>query len=182
MEFKPVPLKVVNKGDGVIEITLRVENGSLHGKMDDLGELIKRPCIVEINANTRCFVTKTNRETNQPLTRYEVDDRGVVKELKAEQAQLELEGLEQLQLKEEHHEIDVDIIDEYIISSPECPEYNDITVDIEQIVLLQKSGKNDVEIALDLDLKLEEMRMQLDDYRNRVAPHAHAWWNWKLDK
>ncbi|MBC2077654.1 hypothetical protein HCA99_00335 [Listeria booriae] len=181
MEFKPVPQKITAKGDGVIEIVLKIENGSLYGKMDQIQELIKRPCVVSIRPNTAEFVTERDKNTKQPLVRYQVDDTGIVEAVHIEQEQLELEGIEKLEVEKETQEIDIDIIDQFILEAGQ-PEFDGIDIDPQRVIMLQKAGKSDREIASDLEIETEALITQMDEYKRLVAPYAFAWWSWKTGK
>ncbi|MBA3926568.1 hypothetical protein [Listeria rustica] len=182
MEFKPVPQKITAKGDGVIELVLKVENGSLYGKMDQIQELIKRPCVVSIKLNTTEFTTERDKVTKQPLIRYQIDDNsGLVEAVHIEQEQLELEGIEKLEVEKETQEIDIDIIDQFILEAAQ-PEFDGIDIDAQRVIMLQKAGKADREIALDLEIETEALITQMDEYKQLVAPYAFAWWSWKTGK
>ena len=86
IEFKPVLKKVNLKPDGKKEIVLEVTDSSLQ-KLDSLSEMIDAKVFVWLESMQVNFNVTINAKTNEPVTQYEVDEKG--KEVKSTFEQIE---------------------------------------------------------------------------------------------
>ena len=119
IEFKPVLKKVNLKPDGKKEIVLEVTDSSLQGKLDSLSEMIDAKVFVSLESMQVNFNVTINAKTNEPVTQYEVDEKGMVQEVKSTFEQIEADldiPQEKMQTREEKEQADREIIDAFIIS------------------------------------------------------------------
>ena len=119
IEFKPVLKKVNLKPDGKKEIVLEVTDSSLQGKLDSLSEMIDAKVFVSLESMQVNFNVTINAKTNEPVTQYEVDEKGMVQEVKSTFEQIEADldiPQEKIQTREEKEQADREIIDAFIIS------------------------------------------------------------------
>ncbi|EJR69199.1 hypothetical protein IK5_04694 [Bacillus cereus VD154] len=89
IEFKTVLKKVNLKPDGKKEIVLEVTDSSLQGKLDSLSEMIDAKVFVSLESMQVNFHVTLNAKTNGPVTQYEVDEKGIVQEVKSTFEQIE---------------------------------------------------------------------------------------------
>ena len=118
IEFKPVLKKVNLKPDGKKEIVLEVTDSSLQGKLDSLSEMIDAKVFVSLESMQVNFNVTINAKTNEPVTQYEVDEKGMVQEVKSTFEQIEADldiPQEKIQTREKE-QADREIIDAFIIS------------------------------------------------------------------
>ena len=118
IEFKPVLKKVNLKPDGKKEIVLEVTDSSLQGKLDSLSEMIDAKVFVSLESMQVNFNVTINAKTNEPVTQYEVDEKGMVQEVKSTFEQIEADldiPQEKMQTREERTS-GSEIIDAFIIS------------------------------------------------------------------
>ena len=104
IEFKPVLKKVNLKPDGKKEIVLEVTDSSLQGKLDSLSEMIDAKVFVSLESMQVNFNVTINAKTNEPVTQYEVDEKGMVQEVKSTFEQIEADldiPQEKMQTREE---------------------------------------------------------------------------------
>lgn len=114
IEFKPILKKVNLKPGGKKEIVLEVSDSCLDGKLDKLSEMIDQKISASFESEIVTYNIQINARTNQPLTSYKVDDRGVVHEVKPEGEQLEAFPPAEVPIKEEQEELEKQVIDEFI--------------------------------------------------------------------
>ena len=93
IEFKPVLKKVNLKPDGKKEIVLEVTDSSLQGKLDSLSEMIDAKVFVWLESMQVNFNVTINAKTNEPVTQYEVDEKGMVQEVKSTFEQIEADQI-----------------------------------------------------------------------------------------
>ncbi|MFX3617962.1 MAG: 2-methylcitrate dehydratase [Sporolactobacillus sp.] len=184
IEFNPLVKKVNLKPDGVQEIVLEVRGGGLNGKIDALADMIDTHVDVQLENESVAYKIVIDKETKKPLTEYEVDDSGVVHEVKSnmEQAELDL-GLppELIPTEEQDGVLDRKTIDEFIASGL-APSFDDLDLDFLNIVSWHLDGLSYLKIASKLDIPDGRLIQDLDEYRQRVAPLAEKWNEWRKDQ
>ncbi|MCM3736427.1 2-methylcitrate dehydratase [Bacillus cytotoxicus] len=181
IEFKPTLKKVNLKPDGKKEIVLEVTNTTLNGKLDALSEMIDAKVFVSLESLTVNFNVTLNAKTNKPVTEYEVDEKGVVHEVKPSFEQLEADfdiPEEKIQTKEEKEQADREIIDEFIISGL-APGFHDLPHDFAHLVKRKLEGESYLKLANELKIANVKLIEMVDDYRSRIAPMALKWYEWK---
>ncbi|MED0939577.1 2-methylcitrate dehydratase [Bacillus mobilis] len=181
IEFKPTLKKVNLKPDGKKEIVLEVTDSSLRGKLDVLSEMIDTKVFISLESMQVNFNVTVNAKTNEPLTQYEVDDKGVVKEVKASFEQLEADfdiPEEQIPTREEKEQADREMVDAFIISGL-APGLGDLPHDFAYIVKRKLEGESYLKLANELKISNVKLIEMIDDYRARIAPMAIKWHEWK---
>ncbi|OOR22781.1 2-methylcitrate dehydratase [Bacillus wiedmannii] len=181
IEFKPTLKKVNLKADGKKEIVLEVSDSSLRGKLDVLSEMIDTKVFISLESMQVNFNVTVNAKTNEPLTQYEVDDKGVVKEVKASFEQLEADfdiPEEKIPTREEKEQADREIVDAFIISGL-APGLDDLPHDFAYIVKRKLEGESYLKLANELEISNVKLIEMIDDYRARIAPMAIKWHEWK---
>ncbi|WP_306008307.1 2-methylcitrate dehydratase [Bacillus sp. MMSF_3353] len=181
IEFKPTLKKVNLKPDGKKEIVLEVTDSSLRGKLDVLSEMIDTKVFISLESMQVNFNVTVNAKTNEPVTQYEVDDKGFVKEVKASFEQLEADfdiPEEKIPTREEKEQADREIVDAFIISGL-APGLDDLPHDFAYIVKRKLEGESYLKLANELKISNVKLIEMIDDYRARIAPMAIKWNEWK---
>ncbi|HEB4954411.1 2-methylcitrate dehydratase [Bacillus thuringiensis] len=181
IEFKPTLKKVNLKPDGKKEIVLEVTDSSLNGKLDALSELIDIKVAVSLESLIVNYNVLFNAKTNKPLTEYEVDDKGVVQEVKQAYEQMEADfdiPEEKIPTREEREQVDRETIDAFIISGL-APGLDDLPHDFAYIVKRKLEGESYLKLANELKISNVKLIEMIDDYRARIAPMAIKWHEWK---
>ncbi|MDA2452532.1 2-methylcitrate dehydratase [Bacillus cereus] len=181
IEFKPTLKKVNLKPDGKKEIVLEVTDSSLRGKLDVLSEMIDTKVFISLESMQVNFNVTVNAKTNEPVTQYEVDDKGFVKEVKASFEQLEADfdiPEEKIPTREEKEQADREIVDAFIISGL-APGLDDLPHDFAYIVKRKLEGESYLKLANELKISNVKLIEMIDDYRARIAPMAIKWHEWK---
>lgn len=181
IEFKPTLKKVNLKADGKKEIVLEVTDSSLNGKLDALSEMIDIKVAVSLESLIVNYNVLFNAKTNKPLTEYEVDDKGVVQEVKQGYEQMEADfdiPEEKILTREEREQADRETIDEFIISGL-APGLDDLPHDFAYIVKRKLEGESYLKLANELKISNVKLIEMIDDYRARIAPMAIKWHEWK---
>ncbi|MBH0346362.1 2-methylcitrate dehydratase [Bacillus thuringiensis serovar muju] len=181
IEFKPTLKKVNLKPDGKKEIVLEVTDSSLRGKLDVLSEMIDTKVFISVESMQVNFNVTVNAKTNEPVTQYEVDDKGFVKEVKASFEQLEADfdiPEEKIPTREEKEQADREIVDAFIISGL-APGLDDLPHDFAYIVKRKLEGESYLKLANELKISNVKLIEMIDDYRARIAPMAIKWHEWK---
>jgi hypothetical protein len=181
VNYKAEVKKANLKKDGVIEIGLEAPVSLLKGQMEALSQMVGSKVEISMEDLIVNFTIKVNAKTNEPLTTYKVDERGVVSEVKPAAEQLEADlGLppEEVPTKEQNEEIKREIIDQFI-SEGMSPNYEDLPYDFAYIVKRYLDGEKYEKLAKELNTTSAELIRMVDSYRKRVAPLAQKWWEWK---
>lgn len=183
IEFKPIVKKVNLKKDGVQEIVLEVSNGTLKEKIDALARMIDTNISVALENEYVPYTVRVEKETEKPMIQYEVDDHGIVHEIKDEQEQMELDlGLpaELIPTDEKKKLGSREIIDQFIASGL-APTYDDLTLDFFKIMKMHlEKDMSYLKIASLLNISDGRLINDLDEYRKRLAPLAEPWYKWKV--
>ncbi|MFK4432207.1 2-methylcitrate dehydratase [Bacillus sp. RC54] len=181
IEFKPTLKKVNLKADGKKEIVLEVTDSSLNGKLDALSEMIDIKVAVSLESLIVNYNVLLNAKTNKPLTQYEVNDKGVVQEVKQAYEQMEADfdiPEEKIPTREEKEQADREIVDAFIISGL-APGLDDLPHDFAYIVKRKLEGESYLKLANELKISNVKLIEMIDDYRARIAPMAIKWHEWK---
>ncbi|MED2759070.1 2-methylcitrate dehydratase [Bacillus thuringiensis] len=181
IEFKPVLKKVNLKPDGKKEIVLEVTDSSLQGKLDSLSEMIDAKVFVSLESMQVNFNVTINAKTNEPVTQYEVDEKGMVQEVKSTFEQMEADldiPKEKLQTREEKEQADREVIDAFIISGL-APNFEGMPNKLPDIVKRRLEGESYLKMANELNMSSGQIIETIDEYRKRVAPLAIKWNEWK---
>jgi hypothetical protein len=181
IDFKALVKKVNLKPKGVKEIVLEVSDTGLDGKLDRLSEMIDCKVDVELESRVVNFNVTINARTNKPVTKYKVDERGVVHEVKPEYEQVEADlGLpeEKVETVEVEEQADREIIDEFILSGM-SPNFDDLPYDFANIVKRKLEGESYLKLANELNLSSGKIVDLVNEYRKRVAPLAVKWNEWR---
>ncbi|MGX5634494.1 2-methylcitrate dehydratase [Bacillus thuringiensis] len=181
IEFKPVLKKVNLKPDGKKEIVLEVTDSSLQGKLDSLSEMIDAKVFVSLESMQVNFNVTINAKTNEPVTQYEVDEKGIVQEVKSTFEQIEADldmPEEKIQTREEKEQADREIIDAFIISGL-APNFEEMPNKLPDIVKRRLEGESYLKLANELNMSSGQIIEVIDEYRKRVAPLAIKWHEWK---
>ena len=181
IEFKPVLKKVNLKPDGKKEIVLEVTDSSLQGKLDSLSEMIDAKVFVSLESMQVNFNVTINAKTNEPVTQYEVDEKGMVQEVKSTFEQIEADldiPQEKMQTREEKEQADREIIDAFIISGL-APNFEGMPNKLPEIVKRRLEGESYLKLANELSMSSGQIIEVIDEYRKRVAPLAIKWHEWK---
>lgn len=181
IEFKPTLKKVNLKADGKKEIVLEVTDSSLNGKLDALSEMIDIKVAVSLESLIVNYNVLFNAKTNKPLTEYEVDDKGVVQEVKQGYEQMEADfdiPEEKIPTREEREQTDREIVDEFIISGL-APSFDGMPNKMPEIVKRRMEGESYLKLASELNMSSGQIIEVIDEYRQRVAPLAIKWHEWK---
>ncbi|MGX5634446.1 2-methylcitrate dehydratase [Bacillus thuringiensis] len=181
IEFKPVLKKVNLKPDGKKEIVLEVTDSSLQGKLDSLSEMIDAKVFVSLESMQVNFNVTINAKTNEPVTQYEVDEKGIVQEVQSTFEQIEADldmPEEKIQTREEKEQADREIIDAFIISGL-APNFEGMPNKLPDIVKRRLEGESYLKLANELSMSSGQIIEVIDEYRKRVAPLAIKWHEWK---
>lgn len=181
-EFNPVVKKVNLKADGKKEIVLEIGDSGLDGKLDTLAKMIGCTVQCAIESQVVSFNITLNAQTNEPVTTYKVDNKGIVSEVEPEAEQLEANlGLpkEKVKTVEEKQEIELAVVDEFI-SSGLAPQFEtEFAYDIPQVIKRKNDGETYMKIANELNISSGTIVELVDQYRAKVAPLAEKWKEWK---
>lgn len=181
IEFKPTLKKVNLKADGKKEIVLEVTDSSLNGKLDALSEMIDIKVAVSLESLIVNYNVLFNAKTNKPLTEYEVDDKGVVQEVKQAYEQMEADfdiPEEKIPTREEKEQTDREIVDAFIVSGL-APSFDGMPNKLPEIVKRRIDGESYLKLASELNMSSGQIIEVIDEYRKRVAPLAIKWHEWK---
>jgi Helix-turn-helix domain len=181
-EFNPVVKKVNLKADGKKEIVLEIGDSGLDGKLDTLAKMIGCTVQCAIESQVVSFNITLNAQTNEPVTTYKVDNKGIVSEVEPSAEQLEADlGLpkEKVKTVEEKQEIELSVVDEFI-SSGLAPQFEtEFAYDIPQVIKRKNDGETYMKIANELNISSGTIAELVDQYRAKVAPLAEKWKEWK---
>lgn len=126
------------------------------------------------------FNVTINAKTNEPVTQYEVDEKGMVQEVKSTFEQIEADldmPEEKIQTREEKNKYR-EIIDAFIISGL-APNFEGMPNKLPDIVKRRLEGESYLKLANELSMSSGQIIEVIDEYRKRVAPLAIKWHEWK---
>ncbi|KFN03830.1 hypothetical protein DJ93_4589 [Bacillus clarus] len=150
---------------------MEVTNSSLNGKLDALSEMIDMKVDVSLESLTVNYNVTLNAKTNEPVTQYEVDDKGLVQEVKPAFEQMEADfdiPEEKIQTREEKEQADREVIDAFIVSGL-APSFDGMPKKLPDIVKRRLEGESYLKPANELDMSSGQIIEVIDEYRKRVA-------------
>lgn len=185
INFKGMIKRSAMKGDEV-EVVLSIPSQHLRGQFESLNDMIECQIVGGFDSQVVKFNKLLDARTNKPLKQYKVDDRGFVSEVKPEGEQLTMDSQlgispEQVEVKEEPVVIDLAIINRFILSGM-APRFEDLDHDFVRITERIAAGDTYTKIANDEGVALVLLNMALDEYRQRIAPLAIKWDEWRQTK
>lgn len=172
IDFKAHLKKVNLKPKGVKEIVLEVSDSGLDGKLDDLSNMIDQKVEIQFDSLVVNYNVKLDVKTNRPITRYEVDNKGVVEVSEPEVSS------EKQDVVEDEQEISRETVDQFILQGM-APDFEDLPVDFANVVKRKLEGESFSKLAAELEISSGKIVEFVDTFRSRVAPLAQAWWDWK---
>ena len=113
------------------------------------------------------YNVKLNVKTNKPLTEYEVDDKGVVQEVKQAYEQMEADfdiPEEKIQTREEKEQTDREIVDAFIISGL-APSFDGMPNKLPEMVKRRIDGESYLKLASELNMSSGQIIEVIDEYR-----------------
>lgn len=184
INFKSTVKSVNLKGDGDVEIKLLVSGNEMRGRLEMLHSMINEKVTAEFDSTVVTYHVQMNARTSKPITQYQVDDTGVVHEVKPEGKQVEMDlGLlpEKIEIKEESNTIDLQVIIDFILESL-APEYDDLPYDFYYVHDRLSKGATYNLIATEMRISSSKLSEMTEEYRRRVAPLAQKWDDWRQGK
>lgn len=165
-------------------ITLSIPSSELEGQYNTLQGMLDLKVIGGLDSQIVTYKIMKNAVTGKPITKYAIDSSGVVSVAKLEGEQLSLDlGLppEKIETKEEPAAIDLNIINDFILSGM-APHYEDLNHDFIEITGRLSEGDTYLKLAGEEDMGVGIFVMMVDEYRKRVAPLAAKWDEWRKGK
>lgn len=174
VSFRPELKKSTSKGNGVTEVLLIVNNGSLLGKKDDLDALLGKTVSVMIQPETVEFSLPVNKQTKQPNIKYIVNNDGTVEVSKEEQTSLDVgDGVEEVE--NQTIQISKDLVDEFITKATSLSLPEDITINPRDVITRINDGEDLGEIAESYEMSDTALINQIEAARQYFAPFANEW-------
>ncbi len=174
VSFRPEFKKSTSKGNGVTELLLIVNNGSLVGKKDDLDNLLGKTVSVTIQPETVEYALPVNKQTKKPNINYTVNNDGTVEVHKEEQTSLDIgDGVEEVEIVT--IQIQKDLVDEFITKATSLPLPDDITINPRDVIIRLNDGEDLGEIAESYEMSDAALLNQIDAARQHFAPFANDW-------
>lgn len=174
VSFRPELKKATSKGNGVTEVLLIVNNGSLLGKKDDLDALLGKTVSVTIQPETVEYVLPVNKQTKRPNVNYIVNNDGTVEMQKEEQTSLDVgDGVEEVE--NQTIQISKDLVDEFISKATSLPLPEDININPRDVISRINDGEDLGEIAESYEMSDTALINQIEAARQYFAPFANEW-------
>jgi hypothetical protein len=153
--------------------------------MDLLSDMIDGRVAIQIDSEVVRYNIQINARTEKPIKTYKVDETGVVSEMKPEGEQVEMEldlAKPKEKIAEVPEEISREIVDEFIIALL-APVYEDMPYPFYTWVRrIVEDGESYGKIAIESDMSSNTVADLIDEYRQRVAPLASKWDEWRQGK
>ncbi|OAB34144.1 hypothetical protein [Paenibacillus glacialis] len=184
INFKGTLKKINLKSAEETEVTISIPAYVLDGQYNTLQSMLEQQVIGGLDSQVVTYKVMKNAMTGKPITRYAINSSGVVTVAKPEGEQLSLDlGLpaERIETKEEAATIDLNIINDFILSGM-APHYDDLNHDFLEITERLNEGDTYLKLAGEEDMGVGIFVMMVDEYRKRVAPLAAKWDEWRKGK
>lgn len=184
VNFKGIVKKVNLKSPEETEVTISISASELEGQYNILQSMLEQKVIGGLDSQIVTYKILKNAVTGKPITKYAIDSSGVVSVAKPEGEQLSLDlGLppERIETKEEPVAIDLNILNDFILSGM-APNYEDLDHDFIEITGRLSEGDTYLKLAGEEDMGVGIFVMMVDEYRKRVAPLAAKWDEWRKGK
>ncbi|MEK5318139.1 hypothetical protein NSS94_02495 [Paenibacillus sp. FSL L8-0644] len=181
INFKGTVKKINLKSSEETEITISIPASELDGQYNTLQSMLELKVIGGLDSQIVTYKVLKNARTGKPITKYTVDDGGVVSVAKPEGEQLSMDlGLppEKVEVKADPEQIDLEIIQEFILSGL-APRFDDMQYDFVEITERLAGGDTYLKIAADIGMGVGVFVVMVDEYRKRVAPMAAKWDEWR---
>ncbi|MFW9331792.1 hypothetical protein ACN6AX_00985 [Paenibacillus polymyxa] len=181
INFKGTVKKINLKSSEETEITISIPASELDGQYNTLQSMLELKVIGGLDSQIVTYKVLKNARTGKPITKYTVDDGGVVSVAKPEGEQLSMDlGLppEKVEVKADPEQIDLEIIQEFILSGL-APRFDDMHYDFVEITERLAGGDTYLKIAADIGMGVGVFVVMVDEYRKRVAPMAAKWDEWR---
>ncbi|WP_431090837.1 hypothetical protein [Paenibacillus sp. 8b26] len=181
INFKGTVKKINLKSSEETEITISIPASELDGQYNTLQSMLELKVIGGLDSQIVTYKVLKNARTGKPITKYTVDDGGVVSVAKPEGEQLSMDlGLppEKVEVKADPEQIDLEIIQDFILSGL-APRFDDMPYDFLEITDRLASGDTYLKIAADIGMGVGVFVVMVDEYRKRVAPMAAKWDEWR---
>lgn len=182
IEFKSTLKKVNLKPNGTKEIVLEVTGDDLDNNLNLLAQMIATDVEVSFENQKVKYVVLFDDVMNEPVQRYKVDQGGVVHPVEPSQEQLELEmGLpkEPIKTRLEPKELNINIVDEFIMSGLAPDEFEKYGYDMASIIDRNNKGETYMKLATEFGISSGTIVELVDAYRVQIAPLAEKWHEWK---
>jgi hypothetical protein len=181
INFKGTVKKVNLKSPEETEIVISIPASELDGQYNTLQSMLELKVIGGLDSQIVTYKVLKNARTGKPITKYNVDDGGVVSVAKPEGEQLSMDlGLppEKVEVKADPEQIDLEIIQDFILSGL-APRFDDMQYDFLEITERLAEGDTYLKIAADVGMGVGVFVVMVDEYRKRVAPMAAKWDEWR---
>ncbi|ODA07338.1 MULTISPECIES: hypothetical protein [Paenibacillus] len=181
INFKGTVKKINLKSAEETEITISIPASELDGQYNTLQSMLELKVIGGLDSQIVTYKVLKNARTGKPITKYTVDDGGVVSVAKPEGEQLSMDlGLppEKVEVKADPEQIDLEIIQDFILSGL-APRFDDMQYDFLEITERLAGGDTYLKIAADIGMGVGVFVVMVDEYRKRVAPMAAKWDEWR---
>lgn len=184
INFKGIVKKINLKSADETEITISIPAEELDGQYNTLQSMLELKVIGGLDSQIITYKVMKNALTGKPLTKYVVDNTGLVSVAQPEGEQLSMDlGLpaEKVEIKAEPVQIDLEVIQEFILSGL-APSFDDLDHDFIEITLRLSEGETYLKLAAEADMGVGVFVVMVDEYRRRVAPMAASWDEWRTGK
>ncbi|OMF31983.1 hypothetical protein [Paenibacillus peoriae] len=181
INFKGTVKKINLKSSEETEITISIPASELDGQYNTLQSMLELKVIGGLDSQIVTYKVLKNARTGKPITKYTVDDGGVVSVAKPEGEQLSMDlGLppEKVEVKADPEQIDLEVIQDFILSGL-APSFDDMQYDFVEITERLAGGDTYLKIAADIGMGVGVFVVMVDEYRKRVAPMAAKWDEWR---
>ncbi|CCC85596.1 hypothetical protein PPM_2659 [Paenibacillus polymyxa M1] len=181
INFKGTVKKINLKSSEETEITISIPASELDGQYNTLQSMLELKVIGGLDSQIVTYKVLKNARTGKPITKYTVDDGGVVSVAKPEGEQLSMDlGLppEKVEVKADPEQIDLEVIQDFILSGL-APRFDDMQYDFLEITERLAGGDTYLKIAADIGMGVGVFVIMVDEYRKRVAPMAAKWDEWR---
>lgn len=181
INFKGTVKKINLKSSEETEITISIPASELDGQYNTLQSMLELKIIGGLDSQIVTYKVLKNARTGNPITKYTVDDGGVVSIAKPEGEQLSMDlGLppEKVEVKADPEQIDLEVIQDFILSGL-APSFDDMQYDFVEITERLAGGDTYLKIAADIGMGVGVFVVMVDEYRKRVAPMAAKWDEWR---
>ncbi|MGG1672882.1 hypothetical protein ACIFOE_20040 [Paenibacillus sp. NRS-1783] len=181
INFKGTVKKINLKSAEETEITISIPASELDGQYNTLQSMLELKVIGGLDSQIVTYKVLKNARTGKPITKYTVDDGGMVSVAKPEGEQLSMDlglPLEKVEVKADPEQIDLDIIQDFILSGL-APRFDDMQYDFLEITERLSDGDTYLKIAADVGMGVGVFVVMVDEYRKRVAPMAAKWDEWR---
>ncbi|KGE17588.1 hypothetical protein [Paenibacillus wynnii] len=184
INFKGTVKKINLKSAEETEITISIPASELDGQYNTLQSMLELKVIGGFDSQIVTYKIMKNALTGKPLTKYIVDNTGVVSVAQPDGEQLAMDlglPLEKVEIKAEPVQIDLEVIHEFILSGL-APSFDDLKHDFYSITESLSEGETYLKLAADADMGVGVFVVMVDEYRKRVAPLAAKWDEWRTGK